>query len=79
VGKDFGAMVAYYIDLCYPDRVKGVVTLGIPYSKPGGLSRNMDSAPKGLYIKHWQVFFLPLSVPKKYIKQGHSIGILFIL
>eukprot|EP00253_Pinus_taeda_P009133 PITA_09133 len=53
VGKDFGAVVAYYLDLCHPDRVKGIVTLGIPYLKPGGLDK-WDSAPKGLYFRHWQ-------------------------
>jgi len=53
VGKDFGAAVAYYFDLCHPDRVKGIVTLGIPYMKPGGKG-NWDSAPKGLYFLHWQ-------------------------
>jgi len=53
VGKDFGAFVTYYFDLCHPDRVKGIVTLGIPYRKPGVVS-NWDSVPKGLYVRHWQ-------------------------
>eukprot|EP00253_Pinus_taeda_P003763 PITA_03763 len=54
VAKDFGAFIAYYIGLCHPDRVKGIVTLGIPYRKPGVLTSNMDSAPKDLYVRHWQ-------------------------
>jgi len=53
VAKDFGAFIAYYIGLCHPDRVKGIVTLGIPYRKPGAFP-NRDSAPKGLYVRHWQ-------------------------
>jgi pimeloyl-ACP methyl ester carboxylesterase len=53
VGKDFGAAIAYYFDLCHPDRVKGIVTLGIPYRKPGEFAKS-DLAPKGFYIKHWQ-------------------------
>jgi len=54
VAKDFGAFIAYYIGLCHPDRVKGIVTLGIPYRKPGVLPSNRDSAPKDLYVRHWQ-------------------------
>jgi len=53
VGKDFGAIIAYYIDLCHPDRVKGIVTLGIPYIKPGEVG-SWESAPNGLYARHWQ-------------------------
>eukprot|EP00253_Pinus_taeda_P031009 PITA_31009 len=53
VGKDFGAAIAYYLGLCHPDRVKGIVTMGIPYWKPGRLD-NWGSAPTGLYFRHWQ-------------------------
>ena len=32
VGKDFGAMPAYEFALQHPDRIRGVVCLGIPFS-----------------------------------------------
>ena len=34
VRKDFGAAIVYYFDLYHSHRVKGIVTLGVPYIKP---------------------------------------------
>ncbi|PKA60148.1 hypothetical protein AXF42_Ash009832 [Apostasia shenzhenica] len=51
IGKDFGAFPAYQFAFHHQDRVRGVVTLGIPYS-PTGLS--FDSLPEGFYIKRWR-------------------------
>ncbi|KAH9324738.1 hypothetical protein KI387_004916, partial [Taxus chinensis] len=55
VGKDFGAPIAYYLDLLHPDRVRGIITLGIPYWRPDGQVLQMDLFPKDFYIRHWQV------------------------
>ncbi|KAH9324740.1 hypothetical protein KI387_004918, partial [Taxus chinensis] len=54
VGKDFGAGIAYYFPLLYPDRVRGIVTLGVPYIRPGPTAIHLDSFPQGFYMRHWQ-------------------------
>ncbi|ONK77355.1 uncharacterized protein A4U43_C02F5670 [Asparagus officinalis] len=51
VGKDFGAIPAYDFALSNPDRVSGVVTLGIPFSPQGF---GLDLIPKGFYIWRWR-------------------------
>ncbi|MQL90900.1 hypothetical protein Taro_023510 [Colocasia esculenta] len=51
VGKDFGALPAYHFALLYPDRVSGVITLGIPFLAQGNF---MDKLPKGFYINRWR-------------------------
>lgn len=51
VGKDFGAMPAYEFAVHHPDRVLGVVTLGIPFS-PAGFG--IDLLPEGFYILRWR-------------------------
>ncbi|GLJ41757.1 hypothetical protein SUGI_0864150 [Cryptomeria japonica] len=55
VGKDLGATVAYSLDLLYPDRVRGIITLGIPYLRPGPQIVAFDLLPKDLYVIHWQM------------------------
>jgi len=52
VGKDFGAIPGYDFALHHPDRVSGVVTLGIPFS-PKGLG--LDLLPEGFYVSRWRV------------------------
>nr|XP_029118035.1 uncharacterized protein LOC105036409 [Elaeis guineensis] len=52
VGKDFGAKPAYYFVVSHPDRVAGVITLGIPFA-PKRFSR--DSLPEGFYIFRWGI------------------------
>ncbi|XP_057816503.2 uncharacterized protein LOC131029865 [Cryptomeria japonica] len=54
VGKDFGAIVAYYVDLLHPDRLRGIVTMGLPYIRPGPQYFAMDKHPRGFYVRHWQ-------------------------
>ncbi|KAK2973960.1 hypothetical protein RJ640_030139 [Escallonia rubra] len=53
VGKDFGAMVAYPFALLHPDRVSGVVTLGVPFMPPGP-PKHHKSLPEGFYISRWR-------------------------
>ncbi|XP_059066837.1 uncharacterized protein LOC131858001 isoform X2 [Cryptomeria japonica] len=54
VGKDFGAMVAYYLDLLHPHRLRGLVMMGVPYMRPGPQIIAIDKLPPGFYVRHWQ-------------------------
>ncbi|KAL6623134.1 hypothetical protein ACP70R_033013 [Stipagrostis hirtigluma subsp. patula] len=51
VGKDFGAIPAHYFVLRHPDRTRGVVSLGMPFS-PGPFS--LHGMPEGFYILRWR-------------------------
>ncbi|KAI3710295.1 hypothetical protein L2E82_40073 [Cichorium intybus] len=53
IGKDFGAMVAYTFALFYPEKVAGVITLGVPFMPPGGLKHH-QTLPEGFYTRRWQ-------------------------
>ncbi|XP_044496676.1 epoxide hydrolase A-like [Mangifera indica] len=53
VAKDFGARPAYQFALLHPERVTGVVTMGVPYIIPGP-PRFRESLPEGFYISRWQ-------------------------
>ncbi|KAL3851291.1 hypothetical protein ACJIZ3_013173 [Penstemon smallii] len=53
VAKDFGARAAYLFALLYPEKVSGVVTLGIPFLPPGPI-RFHELLPEGFYISRWQ-------------------------
>ncbi|KAH0456437.1 hypothetical protein IEQ34_014344 [Dendrobium chrysotoxum] len=52
ISKDFGAFPAYHFAIKHPDRVQGLVTLGIPYTPTG--FEQMLSLPEGFYIKRWR-------------------------
>jgi len=54
VGKDFGARPAYLFSILHPERVLGVVSLGVPYV-PSGPSLFHKFLPEGFYILRWQV------------------------
>ncbi|XP_022142376.1 bifunctional epoxide hydrolase 2-like [Momordica charantia] len=53
VGKDFGAMPAYYFALKHPERALGVVTLGVPFMPPEPI-KFQSHLPEGFYISRWQ-------------------------
>ncbi|KAF8413909.1 hypothetical protein HHK36_001905 [Tetracentron sinense] len=53
IGKDFGARPTYLFALLHPERVSGVVTLGVPYIPPTPSAYNFN-LPEGLYILRWQ-------------------------
>uniref|UniRef100_A0A5B6Z1G4 Putative bifunctional epoxide hydrolase 2-like n=1 Tax=Davidia involucrata TaxID=16924 RepID=A0A5B6Z1G4_DAVIN len=53
VGKDFGASPAYHFALFHPERVSGVVTLGVPFMPPGP-PPYQKLLPEGFYISRWQ-------------------------
>ncbi|XP_057950240.1 uncharacterized protein LOC131145152 [Malania oleifera] len=53
VGKDFGIRPAYLFALLHPERVLGVITLGVPYLPPE--TPNFSKyLPEGFYISRWQ-------------------------
>ncbi|XP_077223705.1 epoxide hydrolase 3-like [Tasmannia lanceolata] len=54
IGKDFGARPAYQFALLHPERVLGVITLGVPFmvSGPHAFPRNL--LPEGFYMLRWQ-------------------------
>jgi pimeloyl-ACP methyl ester carboxylesterase len=55
VGKDFGAMPAYLVATVHPERVSGIITLGIPFILPGPSAVQNHLLPEGFYISRWQV------------------------
>ncbi|XP_030546242.1 bifunctional epoxide hydrolase 2-like [Rhodamnia argentea] len=54
VGKDFGALPAYLVAAVKPDRICGVITLGIPFMLPGPSALPFHLFPKGFYVLRWQ-------------------------
>ncbi|KAC9975342.1 hypothetical protein E3N88_45005 [Mikania micrantha] len=73
IGKDFGAMVAYTFALFHPEKVAGIITLGVPFMRPGFHKTHL-ALPEGFYIRRWQKsgFQTPLKVP--YRSFGETIG-----
>ncbi|KAK6917518.1 Alpha/beta hydrolase fold-1 [Dillenia turbinata] len=53
VGKDFGSRAAYLLALLHPERVSGVITLGIPYV-PLVPSKFKQLLPEGFYMSRWE-------------------------
>ncbi|CAK8577747.1 unnamed protein product [Lathyrus sativus] len=52
VGKDFGAPPAYLFSILHPERVLGVITLGVPYAPPRPATYH-KVLPEGFYILRW--------------------------
>ncbi|RDX61583.1 ephB [Mucuna pruriens] len=52
VGKDFGARPAHFFSILHPERVLGVVTLGVPFVPPGHSHHRV--LPEGFYILRWE-------------------------
>ncbi|CAL5213383.1 unnamed protein product [Lathyrus oleraceus] len=53
VGKDFGGPPAYLFSILHPERVLGVITLGVPYVPPGPPMLH-KYLPEGFYILRWK-------------------------
>ncbi|XP_076942787.1 epoxide hydrolase 2-like [Bidens hawaiensis] len=53
IGKDFGAMVAYIFAVFHPQKVSGMITLGVPFRPPGSY-KSHQTLPEGFYILRWQ-------------------------
>ncbi|XP_050375599.1 uncharacterized protein LOC126793190 [Argentina anserina] len=54
VGKDFGSIPAQIVAALHPDRVAGVISLGIPFIIPGPSAIQNHLLPEGFYISRWQ-------------------------
>ena len=54
IAKDFGARPAYLFANFHPERVLGVVTMGVPYLPPGPATFDKH-LPEGFYISRWRV------------------------
>ncbi|KAJ9566602.1 hypothetical protein OSB04_002568 [Centaurea solstitialis] len=54
VAKDFGAMVAYPFAMLHPEKVAGLIVLGVAYLPPGDFKQNSALLPEGFYIRRWQ-------------------------
>lgn len=54
ISKDMGTRVAHVFTVLYPEKVSGIVTLGIP---PFPLIPFVpfELLPKGFYVTRWQV------------------------
>ncbi|XP_024965270.1 bifunctional epoxide hydrolase 2-like, partial [Cynara cardunculus var. scolymus] len=53
IAKDFGAMVGYIFSLFFPNKIAGIITLGIPYMPPEALQQ-LQTLPEGFYMRRWQ-------------------------
>ncbi|CAI8618186.1 unnamed protein product [Vicia faba] len=53
IGKFFGGPPAYLFSILLPERVLGVITLGVPYVPPGPPMLH-KYLPEGLYILRWK-------------------------
>jgi pimeloyl-ACP methyl ester carboxylesterase len=53
VAKDFGARPAYLFAILHPERVLGVVTIGVPFMPQR--STFHKHLPEGFYISRWRV------------------------
>ncbi|XP_052182346.1 uncharacterized protein LOC127795001 [Diospyros lotus] len=53
VAKDFGARPAYFFALLHPERVSGIITLGVPFVPPGPYTYD-KVLPEGFYISRWR-------------------------
>ncbi|XP_077240215.1 epoxide hydrolase 2-like [Tasmannia lanceolata] len=54
VGKDFGVVPAYQFALLHPERVSGVITLGLPFMLLGPDLFPRHLYPEGFYILRWK-------------------------
>ena len=54
VAKDFGAWVAYSFALLHPEKVAGLISLGMAFIPPVAFKPNF-ALPEGFYVTRWQV------------------------
>ncbi|CAL5412198.1 unnamed protein product [Camellia sinensis] len=53
IAKDFGALPAYYFAFHYPERVSGIITMGVPFLPPGSTTFH-EQLPEGFYMSRWR-------------------------
>ncbi|KAF9609299.1 hypothetical protein IFM89_015544, partial [Coptis chinensis] len=54
VSKHFGVKTAYHYALLHPERVMGVITLGLPFVLPGLELFPREFFPKCFYMLRWE-------------------------
>eukprot|EP00262_Sarcandra_glabra_P016991 TRINITY_DN567_c0_g1_i1.p1 TRINITY_DN567_c0_g1~~TRINITY_DN567_c0_g1_i1.p1 ORF type:complete len:313 (-),score=49.92 TRINITY_DN567_c0_g1_i1:343-1281(-) len=54
IGKDAGARPAYEFTLHHPERVSGIVSLGVPFLVPSSQSSTIELISKGFYMSRWK-------------------------
>ncbi|KAI3898205.1 hypothetical protein MKX03_017631 [Papaver bracteatum] len=54
VAKDFGARPGYLFAILHPERVRGVVAIGVPFLPPGPSLAFAGQLPEGFYVLSWQ-------------------------
>ncbi|KAL3519712.1 hypothetical protein ACH5RR_017861 [Cinchona calisaya] len=59
IAKDFRARIAYTFALLHPNRVVGVVTLGVPFV-PLNPPPYQQCLPEGFYVSRWHELILSL-------------------
>ncbi|CAN0852966.1 Bifunctional epoxide hydrolase 2 [Linum grandiflorum] len=55
VGKDFGSFVASWFEVLHPEKVLGLVNLGIPFMVPIKGASMSSQLPEGFYVSRWRV------------------------
>ncbi|KAL5715616.1 microsomal epoxide hydrolase [Ranunculus cassubicifolius] len=53
VGTDFGAQIVYSLAISHPERVSGVVTIGVPFIPMSLIGQFYGSLSEGFYILRW--------------------------
>lgn len=59
----------------HPERVSGVITLGIPFMLPGPSSVRNQQLPQGFYITRWQV--IQILIFDTNMKHSHLLDSIF--
>ncbi|KAI7999332.1 Bifunctional epoxide hydrolase 2 [Camellia lanceoleosa] len=53
VAKDFGTRTGFFFALLYPERVSGIITMGVPFVPPGPFEFGKN-LPEGFYMSRWK-------------------------
>ena len=65
VGHDWGGVVAWWLGLAHPDRVRRLAILNVPH--PAVMRRHLLSSPRQL-LRSWYVFFFQLpGLPERFL------------
>ncbi|CAL5409823.1 unnamed protein product [Camellia sinensis] len=71
IAKDFGALPAYYFAFHCPERVSGIITMGVPFLPPGSTPFH-EQLPEGFYMSRWRAFWTqPRCVNSRF--KGHAL------
>jgi epoxide hydrolase 4 len=72
IGHDWGAAVAWWVAIHYPERVEKLGILNVPH--PSVMAKTLRSQPRQL-LKSWYIFFFQIPrLPEFLISRGHWQG-----